>query len=90
MKRKNIWDEAYNSKSCQKYIKSCIDICWLMAIQSPPMYLDFEIDKKSKFDDKKYKAYLKTGKKIDFMVWPPIYLTKGGNLLAKGVVEGKR
>ena len=84
---KSKWNDAYASKSCQKYIKSCIDICWLMSIQSPPVHLDFTIDKK--FDDKKYKAYSNRGKNIAYMVWPPIYIFKGGNLLAKGVVEGK-
>ena len=60
-----------------------------MNIQSPPVYIDFELDKKGKFDDKMYKPYSKKGKKIDFVVWPPLYISKGGNLLAKGVAEGK-
>lgn len=89
MKGESRWKDVYASKSCQKYIKSCINICWLMSIQSPPVHLDFDIDKKGKFDDKKYKAYSKRGKEIDYMIWPPIYISKGGNLLAKGVAEGK-
>ena len=90
MEKESKWDDAYKSKHCQQYINSCIEICWLMCIQSPPVYLDFEIEKNGKYDDKKYKPFSKRGKKIDFLVWPPVYISKGGNLLAKGVAEGSK
>jgi hypothetical protein len=35
-----------------------------------------------------YKTYTKSGKFIDYIVWPVLYLYQGGNILSKGVAQG--
>lgn len=87
----NKWQERYDNKECNVYIASCIELCWQMVIQSPPVLIQFEAKKKKKlkFDKEKYRAYMQSGEEVDFIVWPPIYLHEGGPLLCKGVAQGK-
>lgn len=58
-----------------------------MAIQSPPVYLDFSYKKGNCFNKSVLKRYTRDGKIIDFLVWPATYLEKGGALLGKGVAQ---
>jgi hypothetical protein len=48
------------------------------------MYLDFEPD--DVFDRLAFKEFTKSGTKVDYLVWPALYLYKDGPLLSKGVV----
>jgi hypothetical protein len=41
------------------------------------------------FDTSVFKAYTKSGKFVDYIVWPPLYLHENGPLLCKGVAQGK-
>nr|XP_034302259.1 uncharacterized protein LOC105348338 isoform X4 [Crassostrea gigas] len=69
------------------YTCKCLEICWYMAIQSPPVYLDFSYKKGNCFNKSVLKHYTRDGKIIDFLVWPATYLEKGGALLGKGVAQ---
>lgn len=60
-----------------------------MAVQDPKVFIDVEDVSGKKFEDDKYKHYTKTGKVTDYLVWPVLYLHKGGPMLGKGVAQGK-
>ncbi|XP_052797112.1 uncharacterized protein LOC128229309 isoform X2 [Mya arenaria] len=81
------------SKKClndlQPFIRGCIDLCWLMVVQSPPMCFKLQ-DKDERFDTNCYKQYTKTGHLVDFVVWPALLLHEGGSLVGKGVAQAKK
>ena len=58
-----------------------------MKIQDPPVILDFSAKRGDVFDDKVYRHFTKSGTRIDYMVWPVMYLHHNGPLLQKGVVQ---
>ncbi|XP_045204733.2 uncharacterized protein LOC123557362 isoform X2 [Mercenaria mercenaria] len=73
------------------YIDKCITLCWLMAIQDPPVYIDVETQRHDAgLDTDRYKHYTQSGTAIDYIVWPVLYLHEGGNLLSKGIAQGKK
>ena len=77
-------------KACEIYIKECIELCWLMAVQDPPLHMEWEYQEGDKFDPSKMRSYTHSGDLIDYVVWPMLYLYEDGPLLAKGVVQGKK
>lgn len=73
----------------KKFLNNCLELCWLMVIQDPPVFMDVVIEcSGKKYDTNVYKHYTKSGKYIDYIVWPPIYLQEGGSILCKGVAQG--
>ena len=73
---------------CTVYINRCVELCWIMCIQSPPVFLD--VDRRyTEFDKDCLKSYTKSGEQVRYLVWPPLYIEKGGGLLMKGVAQGK-
>lgn len=58
-----------------------------MVIQDPMMHLDDELESDSEFDKTIYKEFVKKGDRVQFVVWPALFLYKGGPLLYKGVVQ---
>lgn len=76
---------------CMPYIEKCVELCWFIQTQTPPVHIDFtdlnNID--IAIDKTKYDIISGKGKTIDCVVWPPLYKTKGGCLLAKGHVLAK-
>lgn len=76
--------------ACKNYITRCVELCWLMRIQDPPVVLNWSIAKDRVFDTDTYKYYLSTGKELDYVVWPSMYLYDGGPLIMKGVAEGRK
>ncbi|XP_053399056.1 uncharacterized protein LOC123530812 [Mercenaria mercenaria] len=78
-------------KHVSQFLQKSIDLCWLMAIQDPPLYVDTNLSRMDeKFDTNHFKPYMATGKFIDFVVWPALYLFEDGNMLSKGVAQGKK
>ena len=71
---------------CQSYIEKCLKVCYFAAVQDPPMYLDFEPGEDT-YDRQVYKEYTQTGTKVKFLVWPALFLHKGGALISKGVLQ---
>lgn len=68
--------------SVQPYVEACLELCWHSAISDPPLDYDFTVEN---IDD--FRGYTKSGDKIDYVVWPAMYLHKHGPLLYKGVIQ---
>ena len=68
------------------YINKSIEICWLMAVQDPPMYL-YNVQT-PQFDSSKFREYQRRGFNTEYIVWPALALFKNGPLLSKGVAQG--
>lgn len=59
----------------------------MMAIQDPPMYLDFGPEMGSVIDKNVFRLYTKSGENVDFLVWPAVFLHKNGPIVQKGVLQ---
>ena len=75
-------------KHFREYIEQCGELCWLMCVQSPPVYMERSWG--DKFDKDKYRPYTRDGKTVEFLVWPVLYLHRTGGIMLKGVAQGKR
>ncbi|KAH3838974.1 hypothetical protein DPMN_112392 [Dreissena polymorpha] len=74
----------------KEYWHKCLEICWLMAIQDPPVSMETNAERHGEvFDYGRYRHYTKPGKYIDFIVWPALNVTTEGSILYKGVAQGK-
>ena len=73
------------------FILKCVELCWFMVIQTPPLYINTQ--RKSvpgeQFNNDLFKFYTDTGDKLDYVVWPPLYLKEDGAVLCKGVAQPK-
>lgn len=75
--------------ACSEYIDTCVQCCWLMVIQDPPIFMEWDLTNGvSNFDKDLLKSYTKTGNTVEYLVWPVLYLHKNGPLLCKGVAQG--
>ncbi|KAH3843307.1 citron Rho-interacting kinase-like isoform X2 [Dreissena polymorpha] len=83
-------DEKEKLAACKPYLESCAEICWLMALADPPLYVDFTAQQGDAFDSTRYTVYEKSGTTIHYLVWPPLYASKGGGLLSKGTAATLR
>ncbi|XP_060574361.1 uncharacterized protein LOC132732032 isoform X2 [Ruditapes philippinarum] len=72
------------------YLQKCFNICWLMLAQHPPMLMDFETRSGHTLDINVFEPYSSRGPIISQVVWPPVYLHKGGPLVCKGYAEGSK
>ncbi|XP_045206821.2 uncharacterized protein LOC123559064 [Mercenaria mercenaria] len=84
-----IMDKAEKkAKPVKIFVTKSLELCWLMAIQDPPVFVDINIERHGeKMDTDLRKPYTTSGKYIEFIVWPTLYLHKGGNVLLKGVAQ---
>ncbi|XP_060606042.1 uncharacterized protein LOC132758385 [Ruditapes philippinarum] len=74
----------------KRFLNKCIGLCWLMAVQDPPVHVDVNIDRCDELHDSTlYKPYTKSGIYIDYIVWPVLYLHENGNILMKGIAQCK-
>ncbi|XP_060571875.1 titin homolog [Ruditapes philippinarum] len=90
-KIKDLPPSSLESEAFKPFVQKCLELCWLMAIQDPPLYLTLENCKTGQiFDRNTFKEYTKSGGYIEFVVWPAVFLEKGGPLLCKGVVQCKK
>ncbi|XP_053398967.1 putative protein tag-278 isoform X3 [Mercenaria mercenaria] len=81
-------NETQNTVS--NYITKCVNICWSMCRLDPPVYISFPDENGDmQLDTSVYKPYTKSGRLIDYIVWPALYLHEGGPLLSKGVAQGR-
>lgn len=82
--------EPEKQPQMMKYIRKCLEVCWMMNMHSDPIFVKFEdVTDSAIFDTKTYKVYNNGGKFLDFIVWPPVYAYEGGILIKKGFAEGK-
>jgi hypothetical protein len=70
---------------CESFIDKCVELCWLMQIQDPPMSLDFGSTKT--VDQNRFRFFTRSGNVVDFVVWPALLLHENGPLVQKGVVQ---
>ncbi|OPL32821.1 hypothetical protein AM593_02297, partial [Mytilus galloprovincialis] len=77
--------KARQKEELRLYVEACMEICWYAAINDPK--LDFCFDPTKNKDD--FRGYTKSGKFVDYLVWPAMYLHIDGPLLYKGVVQLK-
>ena len=75
------------SEQVNKYVIRCTEICWLMAIQDPPMAITVKINDDSKYDNRLFRVYTKEGDFVDYVVWPAVLIQDGGHLMCKGIVQ---
>ncbi|XP_048774623.1 uncharacterized protein LOC125679441 [Ostrea edulis] len=74
-------------KACKEYIHRCVELSWLMSIQDPPMCMEWQFQG-CKFRRDIMRSFTKSGDKVQFVVWPALYLHDGGPLVAKAIVQG--
>lgn len=72
---------------CVQYLQKCAELCWLIALHDPPLFVKFDVKPGEKLDPNVYTAYSASGNNIDFLVWPPLYNGENGGLLSKGTAE---
>ncbi|XP_052798129.1 uncharacterized protein LOC128230134 [Mya arenaria] len=80
---------AKDAVCVKDFVEECFNICWLMSIHDPPVVLDEDFQSGGRFDSEIYKAYTKSGPTNDFLVWPAMFLHKGGPVLCKGVAQAR-
>ncbi|XP_061185064.1 uncharacterized protein LOC133193105 [Saccostrea echinata] len=77
-------DEAI-LKDIEAYLKACVEICWFLCIQDPPMVLIIP-EKGETIDKKLFKMYKTSGDTVDICVWPALLLSEDGSVVCKGHV----
>ena len=89
--KKNLYDSKY-AKKIFPFIDKCLELCWFMVLQSPPLHIDDDRHSKSgdEFDRDLFNFYKTTGSKIDYVIWPTLYLSYKGIVLARGVAQPKQ
>lgn len=76
--------------ACGPYVNNCVTLCWLMNVQTPPVYMVRDVESGDPFDATKQRHYTRPGTVVDFVVWPTLQMTKNGAILGKGVVQTRR
>ncbi|XP_063413273.1 interaptin-like [Mytilus trossulus] len=87
MKARDLTEEHITA--CSKFVADCIKYAWMMQIQDPPVYIEWDFPSDTKIDTNILRSYTKAGDHVDFIVWPVLYLHKDGPVLNKGVVQPK-
>ena len=89
-KRTSLKTVKGGAEAITDYVKKCVELCWLMVIQSPPVTIDDNVEeyKNQRFDERRFKPYTKKGQIIDYVVWPMLSIS-GGGMLGKGVAQCK-
>ncbi|VDI57719.1 Hypothetical predicted protein [Mytilus galloprovincialis] len=69
------------------FFEKCVYLCWCMVIQDPVLHLDDDEVLNTQIDKNTYEEFDKSGDSAAYVVWPALFLHKGGPLLCKGVVK---
>lgn len=78
----------YSNEITQQYTKKCVQICWSMCIQDPPLVFVDKLDRGAAFDHERFRKFTNSGEdKFDYLVWPALLLHHGGQLLVKGIAQ---
>ncbi|XP_069130283.1 putative uncharacterized protein MYH16 [Argopecten irradians] len=77
-------------QACDEFINATVKYVWMMRVQDPPVYMEWKFSRGEKFDHDRLRSYTKGGDSVDYVVWPILYLHKGGPMLAKGVAQGMK
>ncbi|XP_053406977.1 E3 ubiquitin-protein ligase TRIM34-like [Mercenaria mercenaria] len=71
------------------YANKCFELSFAIRLQDPPFHVEIKKTEKNdinELDKDAYKFVKRRGRKTKTIAWPPLYLYKGGPLLAKGTV----
>ncbi|XP_052277828.1 uncharacterized protein LOC127876549 isoform X6 [Dreissena polymorpha] len=79
--------QAIHHPKMELYIRGCVNICWLMNIQEPPVAFTPKPEQFDQFSTELYRSYTQSGPAIAYLVWPTMLLHKGGPLLLKGITQ---
>lgn len=82
-----IFTEKHRYAKTIAFAKKCVELCWLMAVQDPPLVFGPLPQRRDKFNADLFREFTKSGETIDFPVWPVLHLYENGPVLSKGVVE---
>lgn len=71
------------------YIREAVALCWLMAIQKPPVFISTVFPNKSQLES--FDPYVKSkSETIDYVVWPVVKLSNNeGQIICTGIAEYK-
>ena len=83
----SIFKYTYRYTKTIAFAKKCVELCWLMAVQDPPLVFGPFPHQRDKFNADLYREYTRSGTMVDFTVWPVLHLYENGPVLSKGVVE---
>jgi hypothetical protein len=82
------WKISSYNADIRTFVSKCVEIIWLMKIQSPPMELLWQ-QSGDPCDKDRFAFYTKKGEKVERCVWPAVILHAGnGPLVSKGVIQG--
>lgn len=81
-------ETARKAQTVPHFLEACLKLCWLMAVQDPPLVFSPNIGRGDVFDTELYKVYLKKGTRVAYVVWPALLQHKEGEVICKGVAEG--
>ncbi|XP_048731261.2 uncharacterized protein LOC125648318 [Ostrea edulis] len=76
-------------KQVIRYLDKCTELCWFMNIRHPPLVFEWQIPQGSLIDTTRFTFYTRSGRYVDYVVWPALLLTESGAVLSKGVVQGR-
>ena len=87
-----VWNHVSNSvgqiaERCRPFVNKCVQYCWLMCIQDPPIHMS-TFNRGEEYNSNEMKSFTKTGRFVDFVVWPAFYLYENGPLLSKAIIQG--
>ena len=89
---KQLWSTLYdfpelqNCVKLKEYMDECVRLSWMMAVQIPPMIIEYEA---AEFSDKLHGRFMTSDMKslaIKYHVWPALIDSQGGHVLYRGVV----
>lgn len=72
------------------YTRRCVEVCWLMSTQNPPLSLYKDVKAQDTFQEDLFQFYTCGGTAVDYLVWPALLCEENGNLLRKGVCQGMK
>jgi len=70
------------------FIESCVEICWGMVVHEPKLgFLWLQEGQDKKVNPDQFTLYTRSGKGVEFLVWPAMLLHENGPVLRKGTYQ---
>ena len=76
-----------HSRVLEIYVVKSVEITWWMCVQNPAIHLHTQ--EPGLINHTFYKPYTRSGKIVDYFIWPPLLLHENGPSLSKGIVQAK-
>ncbi|XP_052280087.1 uncharacterized protein LOC127877844 isoform X1 [Dreissena polymorpha] len=90
--RKDYCKDIKTFKKLSPFMDRCTELSWFMINQTPPICLDETIRQPGDdFDRDAYRFYKHHGTKLDYIVWPALYMaSKEGYIFVQGIAQAKQ